>query len=162
MGFNFRKKIGPLNISLSQRGLNTSVGAGGFRVGVSPTGKRYVNVDTGRGGLRYRKRVTLGNESQLPFADWTLKDFGYALAGLVILGLIWYVKFLFKLYVVLSAIFTVVFVCMSPIPPPPPGFPPELIGPLIAWGIFSLALTLFWITRRLYRRWFSRTDGEEG
>ena len=64
MGWYVRKSLnwGLLRINLSKRGLGTSAGVKGARVGVDATGKPYVH--TGRFGLYYRKRLDLCNSRQ--------------------------------------------------------------------------------------------------
>lgn len=57
MPFIYRrsKKFGPLRLSLSKRGLSTSMGAKGLRVGRSATGRKHVSIGLIR-GLRWFKR----------------------------------------------------------------------------------------------------------
>lgn len=62
MGFFIRKsfRAGPIRLNVSKRGLGTSIGVKGMRVGVSPGRGSY--VAGGRGGLYYRKN--LGSSSK--------------------------------------------------------------------------------------------------
>lgn len=55
MGWRFRKsfKMGPLRWSLSKRGIGTSWGIPGFRVGQSPDGRRYVSLGIPGTGFYY-------------------------------------------------------------------------------------------------------------
>ncbi len=61
MGWSLRRsfKLGPTRLNLSSRGIGTSIGVRGFRLGVSGSGRTYVRG--GRGMLRYEK--TLGSRS---------------------------------------------------------------------------------------------------
>jgi hypothetical protein len=65
MGLTFRKsfKIGPTRINLSSKGIGTSVGVRGFRVGTSASGRGYVNA--GRGMLCYRASAGRSNRAPL-------------------------------------------------------------------------------------------------
>jgi uncharacterized tellurite resistance protein B-like protein len=60
MGFYIRKSVrcGPLRFNLSKSGIGVSTGIPGFRIGIGPRGT-YVHI--GRGGLYYRKTLTLSN-----------------------------------------------------------------------------------------------------
>jgi hypothetical protein len=55
MAWYFKKsvKLGPVRFNLSQKGIGTSVGVKGFRVGIRPNGKSYLHA--GRYGLYYRQ-----------------------------------------------------------------------------------------------------------
>ncbi len=57
MGFFFRKSFGfgPLRLTLSKSGLGASVGVKGFRYGIRPDGRAYINA--GRYGIYYRKEL---------------------------------------------------------------------------------------------------------
>jgi len=60
MGFYIRKSVrcGPLRFNLSKSGIGVSTGVPGFRIGTGPRGT-YVHM--GRGGLYYRKTLSLSN-----------------------------------------------------------------------------------------------------
>lgn len=60
MSFYIRKSVnlGPIRLTLSKSGVNTSVGVKGFRVGAGPRGT-YVHVGTG--GLYYRQTQSKGS-----------------------------------------------------------------------------------------------------
>ncbi len=62
MGFSYRKsvKVGPFRINLSNRGVGYSVGGGGFRTGVSASGRRYTTVSVPGTGLSYRQSAGKG------------------------------------------------------------------------------------------------------
>ena len=55
MGWYFRKsvKVGLIRFNFSQSGIGASVGVTGFRIGIKPNGKSYINA--GRGGFYYRE-----------------------------------------------------------------------------------------------------------
>jgi hypothetical protein len=62
MGFYFRRSFGsgPFRINLSSRGVGYSVGTRGFRVGVSPSRRRYTNISIPGTGIGYRKSSKAG------------------------------------------------------------------------------------------------------
>lgn len=53
MGLIFRKslKFGPAKMNISRSGLGTSIGIPGFRIGVSPDGRRYISIGLPGTGL---------------------------------------------------------------------------------------------------------------
>lgn len=58
MGWRFRRsrKVGPVRFTLSNRGIGTSVGAGGVRAGRSATGRRWLSfalLGTGLSFIKY-------------------------------------------------------------------------------------------------------------
>ena len=57
MSWSYRKsiRIGPFRVNLSKSGVGYSVGAGGFRSGVSSSGRRYTSVSIPGTGMRYYK-----------------------------------------------------------------------------------------------------------
>jgi len=57
MGWRFRKILnsGPIRTTLSKRGLGFSMGLPGFRVGISPDGRKYVSVGIPKTGLYWIK-----------------------------------------------------------------------------------------------------------
>ena len=57
MGFTYRKSVnlGPFRVNLSKSGVGYSVGAGGFRSGVSARGKKYTSFSLPGTGIGYRK-----------------------------------------------------------------------------------------------------------
>ena len=57
MGWRFRrsKSFGPFRVNLSKRGVGGSVGAGGTRVGMSPSRKAWVSLGLLGTGLSYFK-----------------------------------------------------------------------------------------------------------
>lgn len=59
MGWSFRKSFsfGPFRINLSKSGIGFSLGAKGFRVGQSSTGRRYTSVSIPGTGVRYQKSL---------------------------------------------------------------------------------------------------------
>lgn len=80
MAWYLRKsvKIGPVRFNLSKSGIGTSVGVKGFRVGVRPNGKSYIQA--GGYGLYYRQelgsisgsgRTTPQNRPQTPSPTYT-------------------------------------------------------------------------------------------
>ena len=56
MGFTYRKsvRLGPFRVNLSTSGVGWSVGAGGFRTGVSARGRRYSTFSIPGTGIGYR------------------------------------------------------------------------------------------------------------
>ena len=56
MGFTFRKSVGvgPFRVNLSKSGIGYSVGAAGFRTGVSGNGRKYTSFGIPGTGLGYR------------------------------------------------------------------------------------------------------------
>lgn len=62
MGFNFRKskKFGPSKFTLSKRGLSSSIGVKGFRIGVNSRGKVRTTVSIPGTGISYS--TTLGGK----------------------------------------------------------------------------------------------------
>ncbi|MEI7591319.1 MAG: DUF4236 domain-containing protein [Deltaproteobacteria bacterium] len=60
MGFTYRKSVnlGPFRVNLSKSGVGYSVGAGGFRSGVSARGKKYTSFSLPGTGIGYRKSGT--------------------------------------------------------------------------------------------------------
>ena len=60
MGFSFRrsKKLGPVRLTLSKRGLGVSVGGNAGRIGIGATGR--TTLSAGAGGLRYQKVLSSG------------------------------------------------------------------------------------------------------
>jgi hypothetical protein len=56
MGFRYQKSIslGPFRINVSNSGVGYSVGARGFRTGVSPRGRRYTIFSVPGTGASYR------------------------------------------------------------------------------------------------------------
>lgn len=56
MGFTYRKsvRVGPFRVNVSGAGVGWSVGAGGFRTGVSARGRRYSTFTIPGTGLSYR------------------------------------------------------------------------------------------------------------
>ncbi len=56
MGFRYRKSVslGPFRVNLTSRGVGWSVGAGGFRTGVSSSGRRYSTFTVPGTGWSYR------------------------------------------------------------------------------------------------------------
>ena len=63
MGFYIRKSVrcGPFRFNLSKSGIGVSTGVPGFRIGTGPRGT-YVHM--GRGGLYYRKTLSLSNNAR--------------------------------------------------------------------------------------------------
>jgi hypothetical protein len=57
MSWRFRKtkKIGPVRVTLSKKGVGTSFGIPGVRAGVSPDGRKYVSFGIPGTGLYYIK-----------------------------------------------------------------------------------------------------------
>jgi len=57
MGWQFKKwfQFGPLKTSVTTKGVGTSFGFLGFRVGVSPGGKRFVSFRIPKVGVHYIK-----------------------------------------------------------------------------------------------------------
>ena len=57
MGWSYRKSVslGPFRVNISKSGVGYSVGARGFRTGVSASGRRYSSVGIPGTGLRYTK-----------------------------------------------------------------------------------------------------------
>ena len=55
MGWTYRKSInlGPFRVNVGKSGVGYSVGGGGFRTGVSSTGRRYNSATIPGTGLRY-------------------------------------------------------------------------------------------------------------
>lgn len=53
--FQKYKKIGPLRLSTSKKGIGKSIGFLGFRVGVSPNGKKYWSFGIKGTGLYWIK-----------------------------------------------------------------------------------------------------------
>jgi len=55
MGWSYRKSVnlGPFRINLSKSGVGYSIGARGFRTGVSSRGRRYTSYTIPGTGLRY-------------------------------------------------------------------------------------------------------------
>jgi Protein of unknown function (DUF4236) len=73
MGWRFQKRLsmGPLRVNLSRRGIGTSVGIPGLRIGQSATGRRYLTIGLPGSGLSYtkalpRSRQTRRTSSQVP------------------------------------------------------------------------------------------------
>jgi hypothetical protein len=58
MGFGFRrtKKLGPFRVTLTQRGVSGSAGAGPVRIGRSSAGRRTRSVRIGKGLFWRRSR----------------------------------------------------------------------------------------------------------
>ena len=56
MGFTFRKSIGvgPFRVNLSKSGVGYSVGAAGFRTGISGKGRKYTSFGIPGTGVGYR------------------------------------------------------------------------------------------------------------
>jgi hypothetical protein len=56
MGFYFRRsvRVGPFRVNVSRGGVGLSIGAGGFRHGVSGTGRRYTTFSLPGTGVGYR------------------------------------------------------------------------------------------------------------
>ena len=56
MGFFYRKsvKLGPFRVNLSKSGVGYSVGGGGFRSGVSGSGRKYTSFSLPGTGVGYR------------------------------------------------------------------------------------------------------------
>lgn len=48
-------RMGPVRFNMSKRGIGTSIGVKGFRVGINSNGKSYIHA--GSGGLYYRKNL---------------------------------------------------------------------------------------------------------
>lgn len=80
MGFIYRKsaRLGPFRVHLSRSGVGWSVGAGGFRAGVSARGRRYSTVSLPGTGVSYRTSGERGGLGKVLF--WV---------GLGIGGLAW-------------------------------------------------------------------------
>ncbi|GIV33654.1 MAG: hypothetical protein KatS3mg031_1189 [Chitinophagales bacterium] len=57
MGWTFKKwfQAGPVRTSVTQNGMGASVGILGFRIGVSPGGKRFVSFRIPGTGIYYMK-----------------------------------------------------------------------------------------------------------
>jgi hypothetical protein len=57
MGFYYRKSIslGPFRVNVSKSGVGYSVGAPGFRRGISASGKKYTTFSIPGTGIGYRK-----------------------------------------------------------------------------------------------------------
>ncbi|MEI6343076.1 MAG: DUF4236 domain-containing protein [Verrucomicrobiota bacterium] len=84
MGFTYRKsvRVGPFRVNLSTRGVGWSVGAGGFRTGVSARGRRYSTFTLPGTGLGYRTShrggcmgmalVGMAGTGGLAWMTWTL------------------------------------------------------------------------------------------
>lgn len=55
MGWYYRKSLafGPFRVNLSKSGIGYSVGAAGFRTGVSSAGRKYTSMGIPGTGLRY-------------------------------------------------------------------------------------------------------------
>ena len=55
MGWRFRKskKLGPLRLNFSKRGVGVSTGFKGFRIGQSPDGRRYMSIGIPGTGISY-------------------------------------------------------------------------------------------------------------
>lgn len=95
MGWRFRKifQYGPFRWTLSKRGIGTSWGIAGFRIGISPSGDRYISLGLPGTGL-YFIRYFRGSSPQPPIGPsgqgqsgkpvapamqkrwWTQKDIG--------------------------------------------------------------------------------------
>lgn len=60
MSIRFRKtkKIGPVRFTASKKGVGKSIGFLGFRVGVTPTGKKYWSFGIKGTGLYYIKYLS--------------------------------------------------------------------------------------------------------
>ncbi len=63
--FNRIKVFRGLNANLSNRGVGWSWGVGGFRVGVSPSGKRWISAGIPGTGIRYFKYLKKNRNEQL-------------------------------------------------------------------------------------------------
>lgn len=63
MGWYFRRsaRIGPLRLNFSKRGVGYSVGAGGYRVGRSSSGRTYRSFNVAGTGLRYVRYDSAGH-----------------------------------------------------------------------------------------------------
>lgn len=60
MSWTFRKifRLGPMRATLSKRGIGTSWGFTGFRVGVSANGRKYITMGIPGTGLYFTKYLT--------------------------------------------------------------------------------------------------------
>jgi hypothetical protein len=58
MGWTFRRSVnlGPFRVNISRSGIGYSLGAGGFRTGVTSRGRRYRSFALGGTGIRYRSQ----------------------------------------------------------------------------------------------------------
>ena len=70
MGFSFRKSVnvGPFRVNVGRGGVGWSLGAGGFRSGVSSRGRRYSTFSLPGTGMSYRKSGGSGCLSLLALA----------------------------------------------------------------------------------------------
>jgi hypothetical protein len=57
MAFQKRLSVGPLRFNFSRRGVGTSVGISGLRIGQSATGRRYLTLGLPGSGLSYTKTL---------------------------------------------------------------------------------------------------------
>ncbi len=68
MGWYYRRsaRIGPLRLNFSKRGVGYSVGAGGYRVGRSSSGRTYRSFNVAGTGLRYVRYNSAGHPTSHP------------------------------------------------------------------------------------------------
>ena len=80
MSWIFRKifRFGPFRTTLSKGGVGMSWGIPGFRIGVSPTGRKYLSIGIPGTGLYFLKYLsikrTLSNEQQKTIQKQTTKQ----------------------------------------------------------------------------------------
>ena len=88
MGFFFRKSVnfGPLRVNFSRSGVGYSVGAGGFRTGVRPNGRRYSRVTIPGTGIGYQQEHPRGTGCLLAIATLGAATLGAATIGAATLG----------------------------------------------------------------------------
>jgi uncharacterized protein DUF4236 len=66
MGWRFQKRLsmGPLRVNFSRRGVGTSVGIPGLRIGQSATGRRYLTLGLPGSGLSYTKTLPRSRQTR--------------------------------------------------------------------------------------------------
>lgn len=80
MSWIFRKifRFGPFRTTLSKGGVGMSWGIPGFRIGVSPTGRKYLSIGIPGTGLYFLKYLskerTFSNEQQKTIQKQTTKQ----------------------------------------------------------------------------------------
>lgn len=80
MSWIFRKifRFGPFRTTLSKGGVGMSWGIPGFRVGISPTGRKYLSIGIPGTGLYFLKYLSneraLSNEQQKTIKKQTTKQ----------------------------------------------------------------------------------------
>lgn len=69
MGWYFRKslRLGPVRFNLSKKGVGSSIGVKGFRVGIKANGKGYIHA--GRYGTYYKKEFGAKHKGISPYND---------------------------------------------------------------------------------------------